>query len=235
MTESRMRVIFLPSMDFLRTALDVFVHIDTHLTAVVQQYGTATYAVLFAVIFSETGFVVTPFLPGDSLLFAAGSIAALGVMNIVILYVLLLAAATLGNMLNYWIGFRFGAALVARADGRLLRREHLEKTQRFFAKHGAKTIVLSRFVPIVRTIAPFVAGVGRMPYATFAAYNFIGGFLWVTLFVWGGFLFGNVPWVRENFEYVILGIIATSFIPPILEFVRHHVRRPGADSGSITP
>ncbi len=220
-------------MEYLRTAFDIFVHIDVHLNTVIGMFGPWTYVILFVIIFAETGFVVTPFLPGDSMIFAVGSVASLGTLNIWLIYILLLAAAILGDSFNYWIGKRFGAIIAAKADGGLIRKKHLEKTEAFFAKHGAKTIVLARFMPIVRTFAPFVAGIGRMPYGRFLAYNVAGGFVWVTMFTWGGFWFGNIPWVRENFEYVILGIIATSFIPPIWEFARARLR-PAKDSGSIT-
>ncbi len=214
-------------MDILGTALDVFLHIDEHLNTVIVAVGPWTYVILFAIVFAETGLVVTPFLPGDSLIFAVGSIAALGTLDVWLVYVLLLAAAILGDGVNYWIGQRFGAAIAGYANGRWIKQEHLEKTRGFFAKHGAKTIVLARFMPVIRTFAPFVAGIGRMPYATFATYNILGAFIWVTLFTWGGYWFGNVPWVRENFEYVILGIVATSFLPPAWEWLRRR-RRPAA-------
>lgn len=219
-------------MEYLRTAIDLFVHVDVHLNTLIGLFGPWTYVILFSIIFAETGLVVTPFLPGDSLIFAVGSIAALGTLNIWAVYALLLVAAILGDSFNYWIGARFGRAILERTNGRLVKKEHLEKTEAFFAKHGAKTIVLARFMPIVRTFAPFVAGIGRMPYGTFATYNVVGGFVWVTLFTWAGYWFGNIPWVRHNFEYVILGIVATSFVPPAWEFVRSRLR-PRADSGSM--
>ncbi|TAK05237.1 DedA family protein [Patescibacteria group bacterium] len=219
-------------MEYLQTAVDLFVHVDEHLNTLIVLFGPWTYIILFSIIFAETGLVVAPFLPGDSMIFAVGSIAALGTLNIWIIYVLLLVAAISGDSFNYWIGARFGRRILERTNGRLVKKEHLEKTEVFFAKHGAKTIVLARFMPIVRTIAPFVAGIGRMPYATFALYNVVGGFVWVTMFTWGGYWFGNIPWVRHNFEYVILGIVATSFLPPLWEFVRARLR-PAKDSGSI--
>lgn len=212
-------------MDILGSALDVFLHIDEHLNTVIGMFGAWTYVILFAIIFAETGLVVTPFLPGDSLIFAVGSVAALGTLDVRVVYVLLLVAAIAGDTVNYAVGSRFGRAIVARANGRWVKAEHIAKTEAFFAKHGAKTIVLARFMPIVRTFAPFVAGVGRMPYATFATYNVVGGFIWVTLFTWSGYWFGNIPWVRENFEYVILGIVATSFLPPAWEWLKRR-RRP---------
>lgn len=216
------------SMEILRAALDIFLHIDTHLSAVIAQFGAWSYAILFAIIFAETGLVVAPFLPGDSLIFAVGSVAALGALDIWAIYLLLLAAAILGDTVNYWIGSRFGRAIVERANGRIVKAEHIAKTEAFFAKHGAKTIVLARFMPVVRTFAPFVAGIGRMPYATFATYNVVGGLIWVSLFAWGGFWFGNIPWVRENFEFVILGIIATSLLPPAWEWLRRRRAVPAA-------
>lgn len=206
-------------MAFFETALDLFLHLDEHLSTIIQTYGTWTYGLLFLVIFLETGVVVTPFLPGDSLLFAAGTFAALGSLNVLLLYALLFAAAVLGDTVNYWIGNKIGPRAFEQ-DIRFLKKEYLEKTQRFYDKHGGKTIVLARFVPIVRTFAPFVAGVGTMSYGRFITYNLLGAFLWTTLFVFGGFFFGNIPVVRRNFEFVILGIIFISVMPMLIEYVR---------------
>jgi membrane-associated protein len=213
-------------MEFLNFIIDLFLHLDEHLNVIIQDYGTWTYGLLFLVIFLETGFVVTPFLPGDSLLFAAGTFAALGSLNVALLLVLLFSAAVLGDTANYWIGHRIGPR-VFEQDMRFLKREHLEKTQRFYAKHGGKTIVLARFVPIVRTFAPFVAGVGTMSYTHFIGYNILGGFLWTSLFIFGGFFFGNIPAVKENFEFVILAIILVSVLPMVVEYLRSrsHKRR----------
>lgn len=206
-------------MEFLQQAFDVFLHIDAHLSAVIAQYGPLTYAILFAVIFCETGLVVTPFLPGDSLLFAAGAFAAKDVLDPLLLFGLLLAAATLGDSVNYAVGAQLGARAF-REGSRVFKEEYLAKTQRFYARYGAKTIVIARFVPIVRTFAPFIAGVGGMHYGTFITYNVLGGLLWVSLFVFGGYLFGNIPFVEKNFEFVILGIIALSLLPPFIDWIR---------------
>lgn len=197
---------------------EIFLHLDEYLTQFVNQYGSLTYAVLFGVIFAETGLVFFPFLPGDSLLFAAGAIAALGSLNPVILAIILITAAILGDTVNYWIGHFFGERIIASKRIPLIKAEHIEKTEEFYAKHGAKMIALARFVPIVRTFAPFVAGVGRMDYKTFVTYNIIGGVSWVVLFTALGYFFGNVPWVQKNFEIVIVVIILISVVPMLLEW-----------------
>jgi len=206
--------------------LDLFLHLDETLGAAIAAYGGWIYAALFAVIFCETGLVVTPFLPGDSLLFAAGAFAAAGSLNVWIVAGLLFAAAVLGDAMNYRIGRKVSANA---ADGKLLglpiKQAYIEKTKRYYEKYGAKTIVLARFVPIVRTFAPFVAGVGAMPYATFARYNILGAALWVALFTFGGYFFGNIPAVKRNFEFVILAIIAISLLPAVIGYLRE--RRKG--------
>lgn len=200
--------------------IDFILHVDEHLSAVIAQYGEFTYAFLFLIVFCETGFVVTPILPGDSLLFAAGTFAALGPLDPLLLIILLSAAAILGDAVNYAAGHVLGRTVFARG-GRIFRKEYLDKTEAFYARHGKKTIILARFVPIVRTFAPFVAGVGGMRYAEFAAYNIVGGILWVVPFVLGGYFFGNFPLVRENFEWVILGIIFVSLLPGVHGWWRH--------------
>lgn len=205
-------------MDFLITLLDFFLHLDVHLGEIILNYGVWTYAILFLIIFMETGFVVTPFLPGDSLLFAAGTFAALGSLDPILLFFLLFAAAVLGDTVNYWIGSAIGMRAFEK-ERRFLNREHLEKTQRFYEKHGGKTIVLARFIPIVRTFAPFVAGVGTMHYRNFVFYNIIGAFLWTSLFVFGGYFVGNIPVVKENFEIVIIAIILISVLPMVVEYI----------------
>jgi membrane-associated protein len=211
-------------VEVVRHLVDLFLHLDKHLTELTAQYGGWTYGILFAVIFCETGLVVTPFLPGDSLLFAAGAIAALGSLNPVILFVLLAVAAILGDTVNYWIGHAFGARLVAR-HSRWVKQEHLDRTHRFYERYGGKTIVLARFVPIVRTFAPFVAGLGSMTYRRFFMYNVVGGVVWVALFVFAGYFFGNLPPVRDNFSYVILAIIALSLLPIAIEWIKHRRQR----------
>jgi len=205
-------------MDLILKLIDLFLHLDEYLEVIVQQYGVMTYAILFLVIFMETGVVVTPFLPGDSLLFAAGALAALNSgLNIFGLFFLLLIAAILGDTANYWIGHTIGPRAFS-GEIKFLKKEYLDRTHVFFEKYGGKTIILARFVPIVRTFAPFVAGVGEMTYSQFIVYNVIGGFLWVTLFTFGGYFFGNLPFVRDNFSIVVLAIIFISVLPAVYEF-----------------
>ncbi|MCF6277770.1 MAG: DedA family protein [Anaerolineales bacterium] len=206
-------------MDFLKLAFDLFIHLDVYLSDIITQYGTWTYAILFAVIFVETGLVVMPFLPGDSLLFAAGTFAALGALNIYTLVGLLAVAAILGDTVNYWIGHSLGEKAY---DSRWIKKEYLDKTHAFFEKHGGKTIFLARFVPIVRTLSPFVAGVGKMSYGYFFSYNVFGGLIWVPLFAFAGYFFGNINFVKENFSIVILVIIAISLIPVFVEAWKAH-------------
>lgn len=210
-------------MEILKALIDVFLHIDKNLAVVVSQYGLLTYGILFLVVFMETGFVVTPFLPGDSLLFAAGALAALGVFNIWWLYPLMLIAAIVGDTVNYWIGDKFEKSVFDKGS-RIFKKEYLEQAEEFYAKHGGKAIVFARFVPIVRTFAPFVAGISKMHYDTFIKYNAVGGIAWVSLFLLGGFSFGNVPIVKHNFHYVVLGIIAVSVVPIILEIKKRKKR-----------
>ncbi len=192
--------------------IDFVLHIDVHLGQIITSYGLATYIILFVIIFIETGLVFTPFLPGDSLLFAAGAFAALGSLNIVSILVLLILAAILGDTCNYWIGHFFGEKLVANPKVPI-NKEHIEETQRFFDKHGGKTIILARFVPIVRTFAPFVAGIGRMSYKHFISYNVIGGIAWVSVASLAGYFFGNIPFVKENFSLIIIVVVLISVVP----------------------
>src|SRR5688572_18979688 len=209
-------------MDFVASFIDLFLHLDVHLDRVIQDYGAWTYAILFVIVFCETGLVVTPILPGDSLLFAAGAMAARGTLDVFVLSILLIVAAILGDACNYAIGNVQGPR-VLQGDGRFLKRAYLDRTHRFFVKYGGKTIILARFVPIVRTFAPFLAGVGKMTYPRFAAYNVLGAVLWVVIFVWGGYLFGNIELVKKNFTLVILAIIAISLLPGVFEW--HRSRR----------
>lgn len=217
-------------MEFLQTLIDFVLHVDEHLTTIVSQYGGWTYAILFLIIFCETGLVVTPFLPGDSLIFAAGAITAQGALAIAPLYLLLLGAAISGDQLNYWIGSKVG---VHAFDGRFrfLKQEHLERTQHFFKRYGGKTIVIARFIPIVRTYAPFVAGAGGMEYSRFVFFNVAGALLWITLFLFGGFFFGNIPVVQENFGLVVIAIIVVSVVPPIIEYVNQRRMKARASAG----
>jgi membrane-associated protein len=206
-------------MDFLLTLLDYFLHLDSHLSVIIGNYGAWTYAILFLIIFAETGFVITPFLPGDSLIFAAATFAGIGLLNPWLIFLLLTVAGILGDSVNYAIGHAIGPR-VFREDVRFLKREYLDKTHEFYEKHGGKTIILARFMPIIRTFAPFVAGVGAMTYRKFIIYNVAGAILWVGLFTFLGYFFGNIPAVQENFTLVILGIIFISVLPPIVEVLR---------------
>lgn len=211
-------------IDLVMHLFDFILHFDKHLAEILQAYGTLTYFFLFAIIFCETGLVVTPFLPGDSLLFAAGAFAGAGMMDVRLLWVLLFVAAVLGDSLNYWIGRYVGPKVFHRADSKFLNRKHLDRTQAFYDKHGGKTLILARFAPILRTFAPFVAGIGRMPYARFLAFSVTGGLLWISLFVLGGYFFGNLPAIKQNFKLVILGVIAVSLLPTAIELARHYFK-----------
>ncbi|MEK6751297.1 MAG: DedA family protein [Chloroflexota bacterium] len=202
-------------MEILSGFIDLFLHLDEYLAQIITDYGTWTYGILFAVIFVETGLVVMPFLPGDSLLFAAGTFAALGSLNIWALVGLLIGAAFLGDTVNYSIGHYLGERAY---NIKWIKKEYLDKTHAFFEKHGGKAIFLARFVPIVRTFAPFVAGIGKMTYGYFITYNIVGGVVWVLLFTFAGYLFGNIPFMKDNFEYVIIVIILVSILPMVFEW-----------------
>ena len=217
-------------MELIQHAIDIFLHLDTHLNDLATALGPWLYILLFAIIFAETGLVVTPFLPGDSLLFAIGALAAIdgSPIHVGFAIVLLAIAAVLGDAVNYAIGYRVGPKVFTSETSRLLNKEHLVRTQRFYEKYGGKTIILARFMPIVRTFAPFVAGIGKMTYGHFAAYNVVGGVVWVTAFTLAGYFFGNVPVVKRNFHFVIVAIIVISVMPPIIEFLRAR-RGPAAD------
>ncbi len=211
-------------MEIIQTLIDFILHIDQHLNDIIQVYGVWTYVLLFMIIFMETGLVITPFLPGDSLLFAAGTFAGIGSLNVWILWIVCFVAAVLGDTVNYWIGNKIGPRAFEQ-DIRFLKREYLERTERFYEKHGGKTIILARFVPIVRTFAPFVAGVGTMQYGRFLTYNVVGGFIWTGIFIWLGYFFGNIPFVQKNFELVIVAIILVSVVPMAIEYVRSRTRK----------
>jgi len=210
--------------NLLRLFVDWVLHLDAHLDVLIQSYGAWTYLLLVLIVFCETGLVVTPFLPGDSLLFAVGTFAARGSLDPAIAILLLAGAAIAGDTVNYWAGSLVGPKVFHRDDVRLLNRKHLERTHAFYERHGGKTIILARFIPIIRTFAPFVAGIGRMSYGRFLAYNVVGGILWVTLFVLGGFYFGNLPVVQRHFSLVILAIIVISVMPGVIEYLRHRRR-----------
>ena len=209
-------------MEFLSDILSLFLHLDRHLADLATQYGGWLYGILFLIIFCETGLVVTPFLPGDSLLFAAGSLTALAgsALNIHLLFLLLMAAAILGDTVNYALGHYFGEKAFS-ADARILKQDYLDRTHRFFERHGGKTIVIARFVPIIRTFAPFVAGAGSMSYRHFLFYNVTGAVAWTASFLYGGYFFGNLPFVKQNFTLVILAIIILSIMPGVIEYWRH--------------
>ena len=218
-------------MELLKDFIEFFLHLDTHLYAAIQAYGVWTYLLLFLIIFCETGLVVTPILPGDSLLFAAGALAAGSSLNIVWLTVLLSVAAVLGDAVNYAIGHFMGPKVFSQENGRFLKKEYLDRTHQFYEKYGGKTIILARFVPIVRTFAPFVAGVGSMTYRQFASYNIIGGVAWITSCLFAGYAFGNLPVVKENFTLVILAVIFISLLPGLIEFMRQ--RQQQRDTGKV--
>ena len=213
-------------MELLSRLIELFRHFDPqHLCDFIKEYGTWTYLILFVIVFCETGLVVTPFLPGDSLLFAAGAVAAMGSLDATWLFVLLSAAAIVGDTVNYWLGNYIGP----RAFGgqfRFIKQEHLDRTHRFYEKYGGKTIILARFIPIIRTFAPFVAGIGTMSYGRFIAYNVIGGMAWVAVFVFFGYRFGSIPWVQDHFSVVVVAIIVISVMPMAVELYRARLRRP---------
>jgi len=208
-------------MEFINKVIDIFLHLDKNLNLIIQNYGILTYLFLFLIIFIETGLVIAPFLPGDSLLFVAGTFAAQGLLNVYILFIILSIAAILGDSLNYSIGKHFGAKLFKKENSIYFNKKYLNKTHDFYNKHGKKTIVLARFVPIIRTFAPFVAGIGKMNYFEFLTYNILGGILWVAIFVFGGYYFGNLPFVKNNFSLVIILIILLSLVPGIIEYFKH--------------
>ncbi|MFA5500641.1 MAG: DedA family protein [Candidatus Omnitrophota bacterium] len=201
--------------------IDIILHFDKYLYTMLQQLGAWSYVLLFVIIFAETGFVITPFLPGDSLLFVVGTLAASSYLNITLLFVILVVAAVAGDSINYAIGKYFGNHILLKFEGRFIKREHIEKTHRFYEKYGGKTIILARFVPIVRTFAPFVAGIGSMTYSHFFIYNVVGGILWVSVFVLGGYFFGNIPLVQKNFSIVVFVIVILSILPAVIEVIRH--------------
>ncbi|GIV96458.1 MAG: membrane protein [Herpetosiphonaceae bacterium] len=213
-------------MDLLREFVDLFLHLDKHLDGIIRQYGLWTYLILFLIIFAETGLVITPFLPGDSLLFAVGAFAARGSFDVMLVFILLSIAAIVGDTVNYWIGYTIGPKIFHKENVRFLNKKHLDRTHEFYEKHGGKTIIIARFIPIIRTFAPFVAGIGRMTYGRFISYNVIGGLLWISIFVFGGYFFGNIQFVKERFSLVIVAIIVISVMPMIIELIRARRERP---------
>ncbi len=221
-------------VDAVRQVIDIVLHLNRHLGELVGEYGAWVYAILFLIVFCETGLVVTPFLPGDSLLFAAGALAATGGLNVWVVMGLLIVAAILGDTVNYWIGRYCGEGL-ARRYPRLVRQQYLDRTHAFFERYGGKTIIIARFVPIIRTFAPFVAGAGSMSYGRFMSYNVIGGILWVVLCTMAGYLFGNMEVVKKNFSLVILGIIIVSILPAVFEVGREWLRHRAAAGRNTAP
>lgn len=213
-------------MELLSGFLDIILHLDAHLLALVQEYGVWVYAILFVIIFAETGLVVAPFLPGDSLLFVTGALCGMGSLELQILMPLLIVAAFSGDNTNYWVGRLLGLRLLNHANQKLIKHEHLEKTHLFFDKHGGKTIIFARFLPIIRTFAPFVAGIGTMNYRSFVMFSAIGSVAWIGSLTIAGYFFGNIPIIKNNLTLMILGIIVVSFIPAILEFIKHRRSKP---------
>jgi membrane-associated protein len=211
-------------VDWITSLFDLFLHLDKHLGEAIQAYDTWVYLILFVIVFCETGLVITPFLPGDSLLFAAGTFAAGGQMNVAWLFFLLSAAAILGDTVNYWIGAYIGPRAFS-GEIRFLKKQYLDRTHQFYEKHGGKTIILARFIPIIRTFAPFVAGVGAMTYGKFILYNVVGGIAWVAIFLLLGFFFGSIPFVKEHFSLIVLAIIVISVLPIVFELVRARMHR----------
>lgn len=205
--------------------IDFILHFEEYLKVVIDMFGPFSYVILFLVVFAETGLVITPFLPGDSLLFVAGTLAGGGFLNIWIVYVSLLTAAILGDTVNYWMGHHFGTRVFTRENSWLFNKTYLDKTRGFYERHGKKTIILARFIPIIRTFAPFVAGVGKMHYRTFIVYNIVGAFIWVTSLTFAGYFFGGLSFIKNNFEFAVFGIIIVSLLPVFIEFANHKIRK----------
>ena len=212
-------------LNLAKLLIDFILHMDVHLSEIIQSYGVWTYFILFLIIFCETGLVVTPFLPGDSLLFAAGAFAAKGDLNVAMLFLLLSVAAVLGDTVNYWAGKIVGPRIFHKERVRFLNREYLDRTHRFYERYGGKTIIIARFIPIIRTFAPFVAGIGSMTYARFISYNIVGGVIWIAAFAFAGYYFGNIAIVKKNFTLVIFAIIIISVLPAVVEFLRQYKQR----------
>lgn len=221
-------------VDLIKKLFDIAIHLDRYVVDIINQYGLWTYLILFAVIFSETGFVVTPFFPGDSLLFAVGALAAIGNLNIWGLFLLLTLAAFLGNITNYWIGSKVGPGVFKKEKSRFFNKEYLDKTHRFYEKYGSLTIIVARFMPFIRTFAPFVAGIGRMTYTRFLVYSLAGSILWVSLFLFGGYFFGNIPVIKNNFSLVIVAIILISVGPAAVGLLKKKgKKKTGSDSQAV--
>lgn len=217
-------------MSFIENLINVVLHIDKYLNIIIQNYGLWTYGIIFLIIFCETGLVITPFLPGDSIIFATGALASEGMLEVFTLYIIFFLAAVLGDTANYFIGKKIGTGILEKENIRFVNKEHLDKAHRFYEKHGSMAIVLGRFIPIIRTFVPFIAGIGEMSYSKFITYNVLGGFLWVSLFLWGGYFFGSLPFIKRNFSYVVIAIIIISLIPAVVTFVRERKKDDTADA-----
>lgn len=207
-------------MKFISKLIDIILHLDKYLNVIIQNYGVWTYALIFVIIFCETGLVVTPFLPGDSILFATGALSANGTLNLFLLFIVFYSAAVIGDTVNYHIGKKIGNKIFEKEDIKFINKEYLKKAHVFYEKHGSMTIVVGRFIPIIRTFVPFVAGIGEMKYVKFLIYNMLGGLIWVGLFLFGGFFFGNLPIIKDNFSYVLIAIIIISALPGIIVFLK---------------
>lgn len=216
-------------MSIIGTLINVILHFDKYLNVILQNYGMWTYAIIFLIIFCETGLVITPFLPGDSILFATGAIASMGALDIFTLFIVFYIAAVAGDTVNYHIGKKIKSKILKKEDIKYVNKEYLNKAHRFYEKNGSMTIVLGRFIPIIRTFVPLIAGVGEMNYSKFIVYNMIGGFLWVSIFLWGGFFFGDLPFIKHNFSYVLIAIIVISLIPAVVTFIKE--KRNGGSNG----
>lgn len=219
-------------MSIIGNFINVILHLDKYLNVIIQNFGMWTYALLFMIIFCETGLVVTPFLPGDSVLFATGALASIGSLNVLPLFIVFYIAAVIGDTANYHIGKKIGTRILEKEDVKFINKQYLDRAHSFYKKHGSMTIVLGRFIPIIRTFVPFVAGIGEMSYSKFITYNMLGGFFWVLLFLGGGYFFGNLPFIKEHFSFVLIAIIIISVIPGIVAFIKEK-RNGGKNEGDV--
>ncbi|CAB1246127.1 Protein DedA [Clostridiaceae bacterium BL-3] len=221
-------------MNFMVNLIDIMLHLDKYLNIIIQNYGMLTYGIIFAVIFCETGLVVTPFLPGDSIIFATGALASENMLEIFTLFIVFFLAAVIGDTANYYIGKKIGSGILRRENMKFINKEHIHKAHRFYEKYGPMAIVLGRFIPIIRTFVPFVAGIGEMGYLKFITYNMLGGFLWVSLFLGGGYFFGSLPFIKHNFSYVIIAIIIISLIPAVTVFLKERKKDQNRNNAAST-
>ncbi|MFC0906014.1 VTT domain-containing protein [Clostridium sp. MT-14] len=221
-------------MNFMVNLIDIMLHLDKYLNIIIQNYGMLTYGIIFAVIFCETGLVVTPFLPGDSIIFATGALASENMLEIFTLFIVFFLAAVIGDTANYYIGKKIGSGILRRENMKFINKKHIHKAHRFYEKYGPMAIVLGRFIPIIRTFVPFVAGIGEMGYLKFITYNMLGGFLWVSLFLGGGYFFGSLPFIKHNFSYVIIAIIIISLIPAVTAFLKERKKDQNGNNAAST-